>query len=92
MTEEPEDLLMARLLRQEKEIEELKIENNAYLSALKFCDDFIAQMIESMPEPVLLREISSGIQDITMREYLCEHANLIDLYRTTLETAKGQMK
>ena len=89
MSEEPEDLLTARLIRQESEIAELKIANEIYSSALKFCDNFIGQLINSMPEPIILRDIAELLEDQLYRDYLHQHSKLIDLYKTTLDMNQG---
>jgi hypothetical protein len=92
MSDEPEDLLTARLIRQEKEIIELKSVNEIYSAALKFCDQFICQIIDSLPEPIILREISDNLDDELYKEYLVEQARLIDLYKITLDRTKGEFK
>lgn len=91
MSDEPEDLLTARLIRQEKEITELKAANAIYADALKFCDTFICQIIDSMIEPVILRDIADKIDDELYIEYLTHHARLIDLYKTTLNKTKKEL-
>jgi hypothetical protein len=89
MSDSPEDLLTARLIRQENEIAELKLSNDMYSTALKFCDSFIQQTIDSMPEPIILREIAELIEDQLFIDFLNEHAKLIDLYKTTLDITRG---
>jgi len=92
MSDEPEDLLTARLIRQEKEITELKTANAIYSDALKFCDAFICQIIDSLPEPIILRDIASKIDDQLYIDYLTEQAKLIDLYKTTLSKTKKELQ
>lgn len=92
MTDEPEDLLTARLIRQEKEITELKTGNAIYSDALKFCDAFICQIIDSLPEPIILRDIATKIDDQLYIDYLTEQARLIDIYKTTLNKTKKELQ
>lgn len=92
MSDEPEDLLTSRLIRQEKEISQLKTANAIYSDALKFCDAFISQIIESLPEPIILRDIASQIDDKLYIDYLTEQARLIDLYKSTLEKTKKELQ
>lgn len=91
MTDGPEDLLTARLIRQENEITQLKLANDVYSTALKFCDGFISQMIDSMIEPIILRDIAEKIDDELYRELLYEHSKLVDLYKTTLDRTQGEL-
>jgi len=88
MSDGPEDLLTARLIRQQNEIAELKLSNDIYSTALKFCDSFIQQTIDSMPEPIILREIAELIEDQLYIDFLNQHAKLIDLYKTTLDVSR----
>lgn len=92
MSDEPEDLLTSRLIRQEKEISQLKAANAIYSDALRFCDTFITQIIESLPEPLILRDISTQISDKLYIDYLNEQARLIDLYKSTLEKTKKELQ
>lgn len=91
MTDGPEDLLTARLIRQENEIADLKVANDVYSAALKFCDGFISQIIESMIEPIILRDIAEKIDDELYRELLYKHSKLIDLYKTTLDRTQREL-
>lgn len=91
MNDEPEDLLTARLIRQEKEIADLKTANSIYSDALKFCDSFITQLIESLPEPIILREVAGKLDDSVYVSYLTEQARIIDLYKTTLNNTKREL-
>jgi hypothetical protein len=92
MNDEPEDLLTARLIRQETEISQLKAANDMYSNALKFCDTFICQIIESLPEPLILRDIAEQIKDQLYIDYLNEQARIIDLYKTTLEKTQRELQ
>lgn len=92
MSEEPEDLLTARLIRQENEIAELRLANDIYSTALSFCDGFITQLIDGMPEPIILRDIADKVEDDLYRELLLQHAKLIDMYKITLSRNKDEWK
>jgi hypothetical protein len=92
MTDGPEDLLTARLIRQENEIAELRAANDIYSTALKFCDGFIAQIIDSMIEPIILRDIAEKIDDELYRELLFEYSKMVDLYKTTLDRTQREFR
>jgi Xaa-Pro aminopeptidase len=92
MTDGPEDLLTARLIRQENEIAELRAANDIYSAALKFCDGFIAQIIDSMIEPIILRDIAEKIDDELYRELLFEYSKMVDLYKTTLDRTQREFR
>lgn len=92
MTDGPEDLLTARLIRQENEIAELRVANDIYSAALKFCDGFITQIIDSMIEPIILRDIAEKIDDELYRELLFEYSKMVDLYKTTLDRTQREFR
>jgi hypothetical protein len=92
MTDGPEDLLTARLIRQENEIAELRLANDIYSTALKFCDGFITQIIDSMIEPIILRDIAEKIDDELYRELLFEYSKMVDLYKTTLDRTQREFR
>lgn len=91
--DEPDDLLIARLKRQEEELVSYRhwypLMSAAYTDSI----NLISQLIDDMPEGCILSQISETIDDDTFKSYLDNAARICDNYKfsweaTVLETQK----
>lgn len=78
MNDEPEDLLLNRLMLLQKENEELKQVNKLWQDFCYQYEDAYKAIVEMLPEPVILMEILELIGDIHYRSYLMDTITIID--------------
>lgn len=82
--QEPEDLLMTRLLRQEQELSDYKLAYSLVYDSFLMVSEALNNIIESLPEPIILYEIVETITDPDYKEYLKCSASLIDTFKMNL--------
>jgi hypothetical protein len=92
MSEEPEDLLMKRLMIKEKEVSDYKNAVQLYRNALEFLMGFVDNVVESLPEPEVMRDASDYMEYPLYKEYLVECANLFEYYKMNILAVKENMK
>lgn len=92
MNEEPEDLLIKRLMIREKEITNCRNAIKLYREELEFLMGFVDNIIESLPEPKVMRDASNYIDDPLYKEYLVQCANLFDYYKINILAVKENIK
>lgn len=92
MSDEPEDLLLQRLIIRDKQISEYKNAVDACTTGMKFLIGLIERMAESLPEPEVMRDAATYVDYPLYKEYLLECANLFDYYKTNVIAAKEMNK
>ena len=89
-SDSPDNLLMARLLRQEVELETYKQAYNQVYDMTIAISTNLWTIIDSLPEPAILYEIAELVEDQDYREYLKTYAQVIDVYKITLVNAEAE--
>lgn len=87
----PQDLLVKRLIRKEKEIEKLTALLDKYRKSYEVTEDIICKIIESLPEPIVFRDVANNIEDSLYKEYIFECANLFEVYKSKYEVVKREL-
>ena len=91
--EDPEDLLLNRLILKEKKIDELNLLVDTYKAAFKVAETVIEKIIDSLPEPIVFRDVADSIKDNDMyKEYINECANLFEMYKINYSLIKGGLE
>lgn len=90
MNDEPEDLLMNRLILLQKENEELKEVNKLWQDFCYQYEDAYRAMVEMLPEPVILMEILELIDDAQYRSYLMDSVTIIDRQKMWLAAYESE--
>jgi hypothetical protein len=92
MNEEPEDLLLHRLIMRDKQIAEYKQSVETCKAGMQLLIDMIERMAESLPEPEVMRDAATYIDYPLYKEYLLECANLFDYYKINILLSKEMNK
>jgi hypothetical protein len=88
MSEEPEDLLLNRLIILDKQILEYKQTIETCRTGIQFLMDMVEKMVESLPEPEVMRDAANYVDYPMYKEYLLECANLFDYYKINILLSK----
>ena len=92
MSEEPEDLLLNRLIIRDKQIAEYQQSIETCKAGLQLLMDMIERMVNSLPEPEVMRDAANYVDYPLYKEYLLECANLFDYYKINILLAKESSK
>lgn len=93
--DDPEDLLLNRLLLLQKENDELRQINKLWQDFCYQYEDAYKSVVDMLPEPVILMEILELITDPQYRSYLMDTITIIDRQKMWLavyeETTKERL-
>lgn len=88
MSEEPEDLLLQRLIIRDKQIAEYKDAVETCTTGMRYLIGLIEKMADSLPEPEVMRDAAEYVDYPLYKEYLLECANLFDYYKINILLSK----
>lgn len=88
MSEEPEDLLIKRLMLKDQQVAQYKETIGICENGMRYLISLIEKMAESLPEPEVMRDAANYVDYPLYKEYLLECANLFDYYKTNIVMAK----
>lgn len=88
MNEEPEDLLVKRLIMRDQQVAEYRDMVDVCTSSMRVLIGIIENMAESLPEPEVMRDVVNYVDYPLYKEYLVQCANLFEYYKTNIILTK----
>lgn len=88
MNEEPEDLLVKRLIMRDKQVAEYRDMVEVCTNGMRTLVSIIESIADSLPEPEVIRDASNYVDYPLYKDYLVQCANLFEYYKTNILLTK----
>lgn len=88
MNEEPEDLLLKRLIMRDKQLLECKDVIDQCVKNIRTLIGIIEDVGDALPEPEVMRDVANYVDYPLYKEYLIQCSNLFDHYKTNIAFIK----
>lgn len=84
----PDDLLIKRLIMLQRELDDYKLGYQILFDNLTLISQTVLNIVESLPEPIVLDEVAEYIQDPFYKKFIEDSSVLISTYKMELEAGK----
>lgn len=92
VSEEPEDLLVKRLILRDQQVAEYRDMIDLCTSNMRTLISIIEGMAEALPEPEVMRDVANYVDYPLYKEYLVQCSNLFEYYKANIVLTKGYNK